>query len=215
MPAPPGRKVCVLVSGGLDSAVLLRDCLRRYSEVHPVFVEAGLRWERAESYWLRRLLRAMRGKRLKPLVRLKLPVEALYGRHWSLGHGAVPSEKASWDSVYLPGRNLLLLSLAGTFCARRGIGNIAIGTLAGNPFVDSRRDFFTDMERVFRRLFGPIRVLAPLRNLHKDAVVRRAAGLPAEFTFSCIDPRGVRPCGRCTKCFERREGFRKAGFPSL
>lgn len=201
------RKVCVLVSGGLDSAVLLKLCLERFREVHPLYVEAGLRWERAECYWLGRLLRVMRTPRLKPLQTVFLSASTLYRRHWSLGDGRVPSEMASWDSVYLPGRNLLLLSAAGTFCASRGIGNIAIGTLAGNPFADSRPAFFREMERIFRRLFAPIRVLAPMRSLHKDAVVRLGADLPLHLTFSCLAPRGLKPCGKCTKCFERRQGF--------
>jgi len=141
----------------------------------------------------------------------EMPARSLYGRHWSLGHGPVPSEKASWDSVYLPGRNLLLLSLAATYSAGRGIGDIAIGTLAGNPFADSSPAFFAKMERLFGRLFGPIRIHAPLQRLHKDGVIALAEDLPIELTFSCIDPRGLRPCGRCTKCYERREGFRLAG----
>lgn len=209
---PKSGSVCVLVSGGLDSAVLLKHCLERWRSVHPVYVEAGLRWEKAERHWLGRLLKALRRPGLRPLETLRLPADDLYGRHWSLGAGKPPSERASWDSVYLPGRNFLLLAKAGVYCAERGIGTVALGTLAGNPFKDSRPAFFREIERVYRLLFSPIKVVAPLARLHKDAVIRAGAGLPLHLTFSCIDPRGTRPCGHCTKCFERRKGFRKAGM---
>ena len=210
----PEQKVCVLMSGGLDSALLLKECLNRFREVHPLYIACGLRWEKAERFWLKKLLKALHRPGLQPLDELSLPAGALYGKHWSLGDGKPPSERAAWDSVYLPGRNLLLLSLAGTYCAQRKIGNIGIGTLAGNPFEDSTEDFYAEMEAVFARLFHPIEVLAPLRELHKEESVRRAAGsLPIELTFSCIDPRGTRACGRCTKCYERRKGFELARLP--
>src|SRR6185295_6532702 len=170
------RKVCVLTSGGLDSAVLLGDCLQGYREVHPMYVSAGLRWEKAERYWLRRFLKDVKRRGLKPLVEAALPAQALYGKHWSLGAGAVPGARAAWTAVYLPGRNLLLLSLAATYCAQRGIGTIAIGTLEGNPFSDASPDFYGDMEAIFNDLFGPIKVVAPLRHLDKKQVVRRGAG---------------------------------------
>lgn len=208
------EKACVLTSGGLDSVVLLGRCLKSFREVHPLYVRAGLKWERAELHWLKRALSRMRTPGLKPLTVLDMPAKALYGAHWSLGAGAVPSASASWDSVYLPGRNLLLLSLAGVHCATRDIGTIAIGTLAGNPFADSKRRFYGAMEGVFRQLFSPIRVLAPLAALEKEEVFALGRGLPLELTFSCIDPRGLKPCGRCTKCFERDEGLRRFNTPT-
>ena len=145
----------MLVSGGLDSVVLLGLCLKSYREVHPVYLQAGLKWERAELHWLRKALKRMAGPKLRPLMVLRLPAKELYGAHRSLGAGAVPSATSSWASVYLPGRNLLLLSLAGVHCATRKIGNIAIGTLAGNPFADATPGFFGAMEGVFKRLFFP------------------------------------------------------------
>ncbi|MDO8730180.1 MAG: 7-cyano-7-deazaguanine synthase, partial [Candidatus Omnitrophota bacterium] len=35
--------------------------------------------------------------------------------------------------------------------------------------------------------------------------------LPWEKTFSCLNPKDHRHCGRCQKCAERRAGFRAAG----
>jgi 7-cyano-7-deazaguanine synthase len=35
--------------------------------------------------------------------------------------------------------------------------------------------------------------------------------VPWELTFSCIRPIGIRHCGRCNKCEERRRAFADAG----
>ena len=209
------ERVCVLASGGLDSAVLVAVLARRH-QVHPVYVRCGLAWERAEEAALRRFLRALgaRGRRrLAPLVRLELPVAPLYGRqHWSLSGRGVPGARAALASNYLPGRNLLLGSLAAVHCARARIPALALALLADNPFPDATPGFLRDLGRCASRALGaPIRVRAPFRRLAKDAVIRLGRDLPLGLTLSCAHPRGVRHCGRCTKCAERRAAFARAG----
>jgi len=44
-------------------------------------------------------------------------------------------------------------------------------------------------------------------------VIALGRGLPLQLSVSCIKPRGIIHCGRCTKCAERVEGFRRAGIP--
>lgn len=94
----PHSKVCVLASGGLDSCVLLGRMAQQFRETFPVYIRCGLRWERAEIYWLRKYLKALSrlspGTRkrtetiqhavLHPLTVLNLPVRDVYGSHWSL-----------------------------------------------------------------------------------------------------------------------------------
>ncbi len=196
--------VCALISGGLDSAVLLRRFLHAGVPVLPLYVCQGLRWETAELYWLRRLLSAMRVPHLKPLRVVDMPARSLYGRHWSLGHAPVPSSRSADSAVYLPGRNLLLISAAAIVCARERIERIALGILQGNPFGDATPEFFHTLSQCLQLALGqPIRILTPLRSLNKLDSVRAANKLPIGLTFSCLSPRGVHPCGRCNKCAER------------
>ena len=42
------RTLAVLVSGGLDSAILLAEACRERAAVFPLYVRCGLRWEEAE-----------------------------------------------------------------------------------------------------------------------------------------------------------------------
>ena len=211
------ERVCVLTSGGLDSAVLLGTLARRH-EVHPLYVRCGLAWERAEEALLTRFLRALRARgltRVAPLVRLELPVATLYGTgHWSVSGEGVPGRRARLASNYLPGRNLLLGSLAAVHCARARIPTVALALLADNPFSDARPAFLAGLGRIAGQALGTaIRIRAPFRRLTKAAVIRRGRDLPLALTLSCARPRGLRHCGRCTKCAERQQGFARAGVP--
>src|SRR5882672_7049254 len=71
-------ETCVLVSGGLDSFVLLREILRRHRVVQPLYVRAGLRWEGIERARLNRLLRLLASPRLLPLATIDVPMDDLY-----------------------------------------------------------------------------------------------------------------------------------------
>lgn len=198
------RAVCVLVSGGVDSSVLVADFLRRGYEVYPLYVRCGLLWERAELFWLRRFLAALRQSRLKSLTVCEASVGTLNGRHWSLTGRGVPGLGSAWDSVYLPGRNLQLICQAALFCSARGIPVVALGLLKGNPFSDAAPAFFRRMQSVLRlALPKPVRVKAPYNGLTKRQVCALLPKADLNLTFSCLRPKGLRHCRRCSKCEER------------
>ncbi len=208
-------RACVLASGGLDSAVLLRDALRSYGSVQPLYVRAGLFWEAAEIRALRRFLASLRSPRLRPLAIIEMPMADLYGHHWSTSGRGGPRYDDGDETVYLPGRNISLFSKAATFCALRRIPVLISGILSANPFPDGTPAFFRAMERALSRGLGaPIRIRAPYRLLTKDRVVRRGRDLRLDLTFSCVRPgEHGRHCGGCSKCAERGKAFRQAGVP--
>src|ERR1700675_3924180 len=104
--------LAILISGGLDSAILLGDALRQHTVVHPLYVRSGLFWEAAELDHLRTYLTAIRDPALHELTILEAPVLDLYGNHWSVTGNDVPGAGSPDSAVFLPGRNLLLLSKA-------------------------------------------------------------------------------------------------------
>jgi 7-cyano-7-deazaguanine synthase len=124
----------------------------------------------------------------------------------------VPAADSPDETVYLPGRNLLLLSPAALFCIPRGIPTVAIGSLRHNPFPDATPRFFRAFAAAASRAFRfRVTVIAPLRALTKTEVVRRGRSLPLHLSFCCLAPVGSRHCGRCNKCAERRRAFAAAG----
>ncbi len=210
----PGRDVAALVSGGIDSAILCVDLLRAYTRVFPLYIRFGLRWEVAELAHLRAFLREAARPGLMPLEVLEEPVGNVYGAHWSTnGVLEVPGASTPDEAVYLPGRNLLLTAKAAVWCRLRGIEALALGTLRANPFPDSTPEFFHEMESAANRaLEGHLSIIRPFEGLHKRDVVLKGAGLPLQFTFSCLNPVDGRHCGRCNKCAERYRGFRQLGW---
>lgn len=209
-PAP----LAVLVSGGIDSAVLLAEAARRRPSVHPLYVRFGLAWEEVELLHLRRFLDAIAGPSLRPLVVLDAPVRDLYGPHWSITGQNVPGADTPDDAVYLPGRNVLFLSKALLWCHLNAVPAVALAPLEANPFPDATPEFFRAFaSAVNQGVGGCVTVLLPYRGLPKVAVLRRARGLPLHWTFSCVRPIANRHCGACNKCAERQHGFRDAGLP--
>ncbi len=207
--------VAVLISGGLDSAILLGEMLREHREVHPVYVRSGHFWEPAELSILHRFLDALRGPGLQPLQVLEIPVGDLLPTHWSITGLDVPDGDAPDEAVYLPARNVLLLGKVMLWCHLNGIRELSLGTLRGNPFPDATPEFFTTYgATVNRALGGSVLLRWPYASLSKADVLRRGRGLglPLELTLSCLRPLDGLHCGDCNKCTERRCAFAEAGL---
>ena len=204
----------VLLSGGLDSAVLLADEASR-GDTQPIYIGAGLAWETAERAIVARLLDSppLRG-RARPLVSLSVEMRDVYAAtHWSVT-GQAPAYHTPDEDVYLPGRNIILLSKAAVFCAAARIGRIVIGTLDHNPFPDATPAFRASIAQTLSLgLAHDLRIDAPYATSSKADVIRKglALGVPFELTLSCMKPAGERHCGTCSKCRERHDAFVEAG----
>ncbi len=207
-------RVSVLASGGLDSAVLIAE-LARSAVVHPLYVTAGLVWEKDERDALGRFLEALSSPNVRPVVELGAQVETLLGAsHWSVGGHGIPGADAPDEDSFIPGRNVLLLSHAAIWCSTHGVERIAVGSLAGNPFPDATPEFFDAFARSLSLGLGrPVRIEAPFRHRRKAALIAAHPELPLELTLTCADPREGVHCGACSKCVERHSAFVAAGVP--
>jgi 7-cyano-7-deazaguanine synthase len=204
----------VLVSGGLDSAVLLAEMASAGSAVCPLYIQAGLPWEAAELHHLRRFLKMVAKTAIQPLEILAMPVTDLYVDHWSTTGENVPSSTSADEAVFLPGRNVLLLAKAMLWCHLHEVPSVALGVLSANPFPDATPAFVTAYAAaVNQAVHGAVQVLRPFAALNKTDVLRRGRELSLELTFSCIEPCGLKHCGRCNKCGERRRAFLEAAMP--
>jgi 7-cyano-7-deazaguanine synthase len=184
--------------------------------VHPLYVSVGLAWEADELTALARLLATPPYVSMAPLACLSFPARDLYpATHWAIV-GTPPAFDTPDEDVYLTGRNVMLLSKAGIYCAQHRIGRITIGPLAGNPFPDATDEFFASMSRTLSLgLAHAVTIAAPFAGMHKSDVVRLGIelGVPLELTLSCMNPTGGLHCGQCSKCRERRDAFLEVGAP--
>jgi 7-cyano-7-deazaguanine synthase len=206
MGAQPG--IAVLFSGGIDSAILLAELVRQGRRVTPIRVRTGCQWDESEGSAANRFLAAIKHPRLASLVTLELPLYDLFENHWSMTGRNVPDETTPDEAVFLPGRNPLLLIKPMLWCFQNGIGELALATLASNPFDDATPGFFARFESLMNEAVGErVRIVRPFEQLAKSAVMELGVGLPLEWTFSCLAPEGDRHCGRCNKCAERQAAF--------
>lgn len=202
------QPVGVLLSGGLDSAILVGDLLARGQRVQPFYVRFGLHWEPAELAAARRFLAAVGQPGLAPLVVLDLPLADLYGGHWSLTGQSIPDANSADDAVFLPGRNALLLVKTALYCQMHDIGRLAMAPLTTSPFADAKPEFVQALMMALNAgARSPVRIELPFAGLTKRQVMELGRRLPLVETFSCLNPQDGRHCGRCNKCAERRLAF--------
>jgi 7-cyano-7-deazaguanine synthase len=143
------------------------------------------------------------------------------------GPAAVPKDRADHERsqsipvTYVPGRNLIFLSIAAAHAEVVGASSIYFGAnvvdYSGYP--DCRTEFIRAFEVAVKEGTKagtegrPLQVKAPLLMLTKAEIIRKGLELqvPFHLTHSCYDPVGERACGQCDSCVIRREGFAKAG----
>lgn len=212
--SPIANSLGILISGGLDSAILLGDALRGGSTVFPLFVRCGLYWEKEELAYLRRYLRALRRPALRPLTILEQPIADVYGKHWSITGRNVPDASTPDEAVFLPGRNVLLLAKSLLWCHLHSVPELALGSLQSNPFPDATSEFFQGMEQVLNRAVeGKVAIRRPFAGMKKKAVMLLGKDMPLQHSFSCIKPKKGLHCGRCNKCAERKLAFAATELP--
>lgn len=223
--------VIVLLSGGQDSSTCLAWAIDTFGAdgIRPVSFDYGQR-HRIELTCARRVCGAMGV--MPPFV---IPVEAL-GR---IGGAALTDEDVAIDtdatgtgnkyaeehdlpSTFVPGRNVIFLTLALAFGAKDGIYDLVTGVCetdrAGYP--DCRSEFVQSLERTLRfALDEPfVNIHAPLLKRSKAETFALADELGVldlilEHTHTCY--RGERlqrwdwgyGCGACGACVERRDGY--------
>ena len=179
------QAAAVLFSGGLDSAVLLAVAARSH-DTWPIYVSAGLAWEAAEMEGAARLLGAAPfSGRVRPLVTLSMDMRDVYpASHWAV-RGEAPGFDTPDEDVYIEGRNVVLLAKASVFMARKKIGRVLMGPLAGNPFPDATPEFFDLMGRALSAgLAAPMAIEAPFADMDKADVIRRGMELDVPFELT-------------------------------
>ena len=206
---PAAKTIGLMLSGGLDSCILLGHLLAEGYRVQPFYIRAGLFWEPAELNTLGQYCRALASPALAPLVVFSLPVGDLYEKHWSITGQETPDSTSPDEAVFLPGRNALLTIKPLLWCANHSIDALALGTLQSNPFPDATVAFFDQYAAAIALASGRhVKIIRPFSRMNKQQVMTLGRDFPLALTFCCIAPVDGRHCGRCNKCAERQAAFR-------
>ena len=217
----PKPIAAVLLSGGLDSMVCAALAIERGLAVHALTIDYGQR-HAVELEAARRIVAALGIERH---VVLPLDLRA-FGGSALTDDIAVPKDGVGQGVpvTYVPGRNLVFLSLIGAMAEASGASAIFIGVNAidYSGYPDCRPDFIASFARTLElgtkagREGDAPRIHAPLQDMGKAEIAAetRRLGLDAALAWSCYDPQGPDPlaCGRCDSCRLRRRGFEEAGI---
>jgi 7-cyano-7-deazaguanine synthase len=213
-----GKRAVVLLSGGMDSAVVLAIARARGFEAHALSVRYGQRHS-AELQAAARNAASL-GAAAHKIVEVDL--RAIGGSALTADIAVPEAPTTGIPVTYVPARNTLLLSIALGWAEVLGARDLFCGVNAVDysGYPDCRPEFIAAFERLANLATragveaGGLRVHAPLIALSKADIVLAGLRLGVDFaeTVSCYqaDAEG-RACGRCDACRLRAEGFAKAG----
>lgn len=215
------KKAIVLFSGGLDSTTCLYWALSKGYECEAITVTYGQRHDREviSAEFIAKKLGVKLHKLDLPFPWLKS--SSLVDKSQTLPDLTLEQiEGNGIPSTYVPGRNLMFLSIAASLMDSIGANAIVAGPNAVDfsGYPDCTPAFFKAAAEAINRgtkmgVTEGVEVLAPLMSLSKTDIVRLGAKLkvPFELTWSCYAG-GQKPCGHCDSCKLRAKGFAEAGI---
>lgn len=205
-------KSIVLLSGGLDSTVILAQAIEAedsclalcfdYGQNHRDEIDAAR--DVANFYGV-------------PFEVITIDSSFLAGA--PLISGDLPKNRLDADRdgellspAYVPGRNTLFLSYALSLAESRNCRRIYFGgNAADHAFPDCSSAYIAAMQQLYAAALPhhPLELVAPLALLNKNEIVREARRLnvPIDLTLSCYDPKDGKPCGECDACAIRADAL--------
>jgi 7-cyano-7-deazaguanine synthase len=217
--ASEAQRAVVLVSGGMDSAVVLALARERGLECYALSVSYGQR--HGSELAAAAANAAALGAAAHKVVNVDLR---------SIGGSALTDDIAVPEAggpgipvTYVPARNTIMLSVALGWAEVLGATEIHCGVNAVDysGYPDCRPEFIAAFERLAHIATKagvegtPLSVVAPLMRMSKADIAREGRRLGVDFsrTVSCYqaDAQGL-ACGHCDACRLRAQGFADAGI---
>lgn len=208
--------VIVVLSGGLDSTVLLYHHIAQKIPVKALSVNYGQKHARevdAASAICRELGIPHETADLRGITHL-LAGSSLTSKDIPVpdGHYAEENMKAT----VVPNRNMILIAVATAWAIAGNFEAVSYAAHSGDHAIypDCREEFVQALDRAVQLAdWRPVKILRPFVGMTKAEVVKRGAelGVPFERTWSCYKG-GDTHCGACGTCVERREAFVLAGI---
>jgi len=209
--------VVVVLSGGMDSAVLLYAALQEFEPpVLTVTFDYGQR-HRKEIHCAVTLASG----RSVENVRVDLSragAQVMGGSSQTDPNVPVPHghyEDESMKQTVVPNRNAIMLSLAMGLAISRGINTVAYGAHSGDHAIypDCRPEFVKAMQQVGACChYTQVCIWTPFMADDKAGICQAGIemGVPFEKTWTCYEGGDV-ACGKCGSCQERLEAFKVNG----
>jgi len=213
-----------IFSGGMDSTALLALLRSEGRRVHALSFDYGQRHGARELAAAEQI--AAHFDIPHRIVDLRTVTDLLGGSSLTSPDVAVPDGHYAEDTMratVVPNRNSIMLNIAAGYAVSIGADQVALGVHAGDHFIypDCRPEFVTAASTLLSVAtagfatdrFTAEPVYAPFVNIGKHDIVARCTDMlvPWHLTWSCYKG-GMKHCGSCGTCYERREAFTLAGI---
>lgn len=212
------KRAVVVFSGGQDSTTCLIQALEQYNEVHCITFDYGQR-HRAEIDVAQSLAQHL-GAKAHKVLNVSLLSELAIS---SLTRDSIPvpsfsaGETSAIPSTFVPGRNILFLTLAAIYAyqveAEAVITGVCETDFSGYP--DCRNEFVLALQHaVALGVARDIRFETPLMWLNKAetwalADRYRQLELVQQQTLTCYNGIQGAGCGECAACHLRARGLKE------
>jgi 7-cyano-7-deazaguanine synthase len=203
----PTRAV-LLASGGMDSTTLAFWLHSQQTPFIPLFIDYGQHCAQNEY---RTLLDVVPMEYRGSIESVAISQVYRHSTSRLIREPDLWTENMSGDPLYLPYRNLLLLSVAAAYAQSRGLYRVYAGFINSNHAkeIDCSSSFFKELDGLLSE-YGSVRIEMPFREMSKVDVARLglSLGVPLGATFSC-QASSIVPCGACPNCVDRIEALRQ------
>lgn len=210
-------KVCVLLSGGMDSVTALYHAMTAHRVVGCLSFDYGSKHNHREIPFAQ-----LHARRLGlPFHEVSLGfMNTLFSSDLLRTGGEIPEGHYADDTMrrtVVPFRNGIMLAVATGFAESTGAEGLVIAAHSGDHAIypDCRESFMAGMQQAMREgTYARIELLRPFIAMDKAAIARRGVELGLDYseTWSCYKG-GETHCGVCGTCIERREAFLLAKIP--
>lgn len=198
----------ILASGGLDSTTLCYLLIKNNIEFIPLIINYGQHCFETELERLKEVLPENYVNKIEII-----DVSGIY--KYSKSKFIIPSnlweEKVTAEDLYIPYRNVLLLTIAASFARTLEMNYVYSAFINSNHAreIDCSNDFFNNLESLLSE-YGSVKIEMPFRDFSKYEVVKLGIelGAPIGKTFSCQASPKI-PCGACPNCVDRLEALKK------
>lgn len=210
------KKVIVVLSGGLDSCVLLFEVLDKYGpeNVTALSFNYGAKHNRRELRSAKHIAELCEVERKV----IDLPfIGELFNS--SLLQKSVPIPKGPYtdealSQTIVPFRNGIMLSIAAGYAESSGAQTVYYGAHHddGAVYPDCTSYFVESMTHaIYKGTLNNVMLIASFVNCTKSQIVTTGhiLGVPFESTYSCYEGGPVH-CGECSTCFARKNAFSEA-----
>jgi 7-cyano-7-deazaguanine synthase len=203
-----GNEAVLLLSGGMDSGVLLAVSSKEYKKIHAVGFDYGSRHNVRELA----MAKTLAHKYNASFTTIALPfVNELFSSSILLSGNDVPEgsyDDTNMRSTVVPFRNGIMLSVAIGLAENLEIRNVLIAAHAGDHpvYPDCRESFLNAISKAASvGTYTGVRVTAPFVSISKMRIaeIGRSIGFDFSLTWSCYKG-GDLHCGKCATCNERK-----------